>query len=81
MTSSRVGSAAARARPGLWAGATVGLLTSFCYIFFFGGLDFSHGNPLREFLHLPLRIVLLSVAMISVGAVLGAIVSLYTPDE
>jgi hypothetical protein len=81
MTPSALASAAARARPGLWAGATVGLLTGLCYIFFFGGLDFSSGNPFRALLHLPARLLIVCSAMIAAGAVLGAIVSLYTPDE
>ena len=70
----------ARARPGLWAGATVGFLTAICYIFFFGGLDFSRGNPLRPLLELPGRMLVLAAVLTILGAIAGAVVSFVTPD-
>jgi hypothetical protein len=70
-----------RVRPGVWAGGTVGLLTSLCYILFFGGLDFSRGNPLRALLDLPPRMLVLSGIMTFLGAIAGAVVSLKTPDD
>lgn len=70
-----------RIRPGLKAGATVGLLTGLCYILLLSDVDFSRGNPAAPLLALPPRVYLLFALMVVVGAAVGAVVSLGTSDE
>ena len=81
MTESRSGPAGKSIGRGLRAGGLVGLLTGLCYIFFFGGLDFSRGNPIQPLLTLPLRTIGLFALLVALGAGAGAIVSAVTPDE
>ena len=71
----------ARTGGGLWAGGTVGLLTGLCYLLLFGGLDFSRGNPLYPLVRLPSGLLGLVAALVAVGAGVGAVVSLATPDD
>jgi hypothetical protein len=81
MNGSGAGFLGARARPGLRAGGTVGLLTGLCYLLLFGGLDFSGGNPIQPLLALSLRSLAMCVGLVAAGAFVGAIVSIRTPDE
>ena len=81
MSGSGPGFLGARARPGLRAGGTVGLLTGLCYVLLFGGLDFSRGNPIGPLLALPLRALAVCAGLVAAGALVGAIVSIQTPDE
>lgn len=81
MTAPRSSSALARIRPGLWAGAIVGLLTGFCYVFLFGGLDFSRGSPFRSFSTIGPAALALWGLLVVAGAFAGAFVSLKTSDD
>ena len=71
----------ARARPGLIAGGTVGLLTGLCYVLLFGGLDFSGGNPLAALLGVSSAKIALCAGLVAVGAAAGVVVSLKTSDD
>ena len=71
----------ARARPGLIAGGTVGLLTGFCFVLLFGGLDFSGGNPLAALLRVSSGMLALCAGLVAVGAAAGVVVSLKTSDD
>lgn len=81
MTGPGASSALARIRPGLWAGAIVGLLTGFCYVFLFGRLDVSRGNPFRSLLTLGPATLAVWAFLVAAGAFTGALVSLRTSDE
>lgn len=71
----------ARARPGLIAGGTVGLLTGLCYVLLFGGLDFSGGNPLAALLRVSAGMIALCAGLVALGAAAGVVVSLKTSHD
>ena len=81
MTANGPTSFGARARPGLVAGGTVGLLTGLCYVLLFGGLDFSGGNPLAALLRVSSGMLVLCSALVAVGAAAGVVVSLKTSHD
>ena len=70
-----------RIRTGLWAGGVAGFLTGLCYLILFGGLDFSRGNPLAALAAVPSRTAALVAGLTIAGALLGILVSYWTPDE